>query len=103
MITELTSDPGMAVSTDAPAIVVFYATWCGDCKRSLLYEKKLSDEFTGKLNFYRMDAEKFESVADQYWVENYPTYVFFKNGKANKKILVEPGSEEEVRSWIIGL
>jgi thiol-disulfide isomerase/thioredoxin len=99
-IVELESDPSEAAAGDARAVVVFYASWCGDCRRSLGYEKKLSAELEGKVSFYRMDAERFEPTADRYWVDRYPTYVFFRKGEADKGILVEPASEDEVREWL---
>ncbi|MBI5047195.1 thioredoxin family protein [Candidatus Micrarchaeota archaeon] len=100
-ITEITQDPKKIVPNTQLAVVVFYASWCGDCKRSLRYEKKLSEEFLGKVTFYRMDAEKYESIADQYGVENYPTYILLKNGKVTGNSLVEPSLELQVKNWLI--
>ncbi len=99
-IAELDKDPTETPAGKGAAVVVFYAVWCGDCKRSLAYEKKLSGEMDGKASFYRMDAERFERIADKYWVDRYPTYVFFRDGKPDKEILVEPHSEDEVRAWL---
>ncbi len=99
-IVELETDPEKALAKRASAVVVFYASWCGDCRRSLEYEKKLSDEMKSQAVFCRMDAERFEKTADRYGVERYPTYVFFSKGKAQKGVLVEPGSEEESRAWV---
>ncbi len=99
-IAELDKDPPGTAAGNGAAVVVFYAVWCGDCRRSLSYEKKLSAELEGKVAFYRMDAEKFEPVADKYRVDRYPTYVFFRDGEPDKEILVEPGSEDEVRGWL---
>ncbi len=99
MVTEINQDPILEFSKKT-AVVVFYASWCGDCARSMAYERALSKELAPKVTFYRMDAEKYEKIADNYWVENYPTYVFFRDGVADKDILVEPRSEEEVRLWL---
>ncbi|MFN7990564.1 MAG: thioredoxin family protein [Candidatus Micrarchaeia archaeon] len=100
-ITELGEDPKTAIGREAKAVVVFYASWCGDCTRSLLYEKMLSAEFEGNARFYRMDAERYERIADKYLVERFPTYVFFKKGKPVQGILAEPRNEEQVRAWIL--
>jgi thiol-disulfide isomerase/thioredoxin len=99
-IAELEEDPPKTQAGKGASVVVFYAVWCGDCVRSLIYEKKLSAELAGKVAFYRMDAERFEPIADIYWVDRYPTYVFFKDGKPDGKILVEPAGESEVRTWL---
>lgn len=101
MLTNLTEDPEKILAkNNKPAIVVFYTSWCGDCLRSLEYEKKLSEEFKDKVTFCRMDAEEYETIADMYGVEHYPTYVFLKNGRSQEANLVEPCSEQEVRIWI---
>ncbi len=99
-IAELKEDPPETAAGKGDSVVVFYAVWCGDCRRSLEYEKSLSAELEGKVGFYRMDAERFEPVADKYWVDRYPTYVFFRDGRPDKDILVEPGSESDVREWL---
>lgn len=99
-VAELDADPSDALAGTPAAVVVFYASWCGDCVRSLEFEKKLSEELRGKVAFCRMDAEKYERIADKYLVERYPTYVLFRNGAPDKKILVEPAGEDEVRQWL---
>ncbi len=98
-IVELSEDPKTGLKGREAAVVVFFASWCGDCRRSLGYEKTLSEEF-GAVGFFRMDAEEYESVADAYGVERYPTYVFFRKGKALKGNLAEPVAEGEARNWL---
>ncbi len=98
-IAELATDPRTALKGKEAAVVVFFASWCGDCRRSLEYEKGLSEEF-GKVGFFRMDAEEHEGIADAYGVERFPTYVFFRKGKPLKGSLVEPVAEGEARNWL---
>ena len=100
MINQIKEDPEDKLKNVENAVLVFFASWCGDCLRSLNYEKKLARDFEGKISFYRMDAEEYEKIADKYGVENYPTFVFFKKDKSQKEILVEPSSEDEIRKWI---
>ena len=100
MVSELTEDPKTSIKQVPAAVVVFYAPWCADCKRSESYEAVVEKEFAGKVSFYRLDADKLESIADLYGVESYPTYVFFRKGKAVRGSLVEPVAEGEVRNWL---
>jgi thioredoxin 1 len=100
MITELTTDPKTALKGKHAAVVVFYAPWCGDSKASEDYEKKMSEEFAGKVEFFRLDAIELESIADVYQVERYPTYIFFRKGKPQRGALIEPVAEGEVRNWL---
>jgi thioredoxin 1 len=100
MVTELTSDPKTTLKTVSAAVVVFYASWCGDSKKSEDYEKTMEEEFKGKVDFFRLDAVELEEISDVYQVERYPTYIFFRKGKPVRGLLIEPYSEGEVRNWI---
>ena len=100
MIKELTTDPKTSLGKNSNAVVVFVTTWCDDCKRSLEFENTLAEKFKGEITFYRMNAEKYEGIADNYDVANYPTFVFFKKGILCENPLVEPLSEIEIKKWI---
>ncbi|MFH1785063.1 MAG: thioredoxin family protein [Candidatus Micrarchaeota archaeon] len=100
MITELDTDPKSAIKDIDLAVVVFYAPWCGDCKTSEEFESKLIQEFSDIIQFYRLDAVNLEDIADSYGVERYPTYVFFKKGKALRGNLVEPVEYGEAKNWV---
>ncbi len=101
MITEISTDPAVLLSEKGYCVVVFYASWCGDCKRSYIYEKNLSKEFEGTVKFYRMDAEEYEPIANKYGVENYPTFVFFQDNLFIEGNIDEPESEDEIRQWLL--
>lgn len=100
MIEELKGDPKAALKAEDTAVVVFYASWCLDCRTSEAFEAKLSEEFREKVSFYRLDAANLEEIADRYEVERYPTYVFFRKGRPVRGALVEPMAEGEVRNWL---
>ena len=100
MVTELTVDPKSALKGVPAGVVVFYAPWCGDSKLSEEFEKTMEKEFAGKVDFYRLDAIELEKIADSYQIERYPTYIFFRKGKAARGNLIEPFSEGEIRNWI---
>jgi len=100
MIQELETDPKTVLKGKAAVVVVFYASWCEDSRRAEDYEKKLAEEFGGRVEFFRLDADEFADVADSYRVEHYPTYVFFRKGKPQRGVLVEPYSEGEARNWL---
>lgn len=99
-IAELTEDPKTALKGKPAAVVVFYTTWCVDCKASEEYENALAGEFAGKVEFFRMDAVNLEDIADKYEVERYPTWIFFSKSRALRHTLVEPVAEGEARNWV---
>jgi thiol-disulfide isomerase/thioredoxin len=43
---------------DVPAIIDFYADWCGPCQMVAPILEDLSEEYGDKLNIYKVDTEK---------------------------------------------
>ena len=59
-----------------PAIIDFYTVWCGPCKRVAPIMEELSEKYAGKVDFYKIDAEKQRDLARIFGVNSYPTIVF---------------------------
>ena len=59
-----------------PCIIDFYTVWCGPCKRIAPIMEQLSEEYAGKVDFYKIDAEKQRDIAYIFRVSGYPTFVF---------------------------
>lgn len=65
--------------------VQYGAGWCGNCKIMKPKFKKFASE-TPSAEFYYVDAEKFPASRQLATVDNLPTFVAFKNGKASAQI-----------------
>ena len=48
---------------DKPAIIDFYASWCGPCKMMAPIMDELAAEYEGKLHVYKIDTEAEEELA----------------------------------------
>jgi thioredoxin 1 len=61
---------------DLPAIVDFYAEWCGPCKMLSPVLEDLSKEFDGKLRVYKIDTDKEPEVSGVFGIQSVPTLLF---------------------------
>jgi len=56
-----------------PAIVDFYATWCGPCKVIHPILEELSKEYSGKVDIYQIDVDKEQDLAATFGIRSIPT------------------------------
>lgn len=56
-----------------PAIVDFYATWCGPCKALHPVLEELSKEYSGKVDIYQIDVDKEKELAAEFGIQSIPT------------------------------
>ncbi len=59
-----------------PAIVDFYADWCGPCKMVTPILEKLSAEYEGKINIYKVDTDKEQELAQAFGIMTIPSLLF---------------------------
>lgn len=59
-----------------PAIIDFYADWCGPCKMVAPILEELSADYDGKLAIYKVDTDKEDEVAAVFDIQSIPTLLF---------------------------
>ena len=64
-----------------PVIVDFTASWCPPCHALAPVFEKLSQAYTGKLRFARMDTDENLKTPMQVGIQAMPTLVLFANGR----------------------
>ncbi|MBO6794385.1 MAG: thioredoxin [Balneolaceae bacterium] len=61
---------------ERPAIIDFYADWCGPCKMIAPVMEELSDEYTGKVDIYKIDTEAEQELAAAFGIRSIPSILF---------------------------
>ena len=59
-----------------PAIVDFYADWCGPCKAVAPVLELLSKEYKDKLLIYKIDTDKEQDLSTLFGIQSIPTLLF---------------------------
>lgn len=61
---------------DLPAIIDFYADWCGPCKMVAPIMEELSQEYAGKIHVYKIDTEAEQELAMAFGIQSIPSLLF---------------------------
>jgi thioredoxin len=61
---------------DKPAIIDFYATWCGPCKTLAPILEDLANEYEGQIYIYKIDTDKEQELASAFGISAIPTILF---------------------------
>jgi thioredoxin 1 len=59
-----------------PAIIDFYADWCGPCKMVAPVLEELAKEYEGKIVIYKVDTETEPELAAIFNIRSIPTFLF---------------------------
>jgi thioredoxin 1 len=79
-ITDQTFDQEVLKSS-LPAVVDFWAPWCGPCRMVGPIIDKLSEEYKGKVKVCKLNVDENHDMAGKYQVMSIPTVLFFKGGQ----------------------
>ena len=63
-------------SGELPAIIDFYADWCGPCKMVAPILEELSDEYEGKIHIYKVDTEAEQELSAAFGIQSIPSILF---------------------------
>lgn len=59
-----------------PAIIDFYATWCGPCKMTAPVMEEIAEKYDGKVDVYKVDVDKEETLAGMFGIRSIPSILF---------------------------
>lgn len=61
---------------DKPALIDFYADWCGPCKMVAPILEELAREYEGKIHIYKVNTEEEQELSAAFGIRSIPTLLF---------------------------
>jgi thioredoxin len=79
-IFDYTTEKEWKFKGDKPAIIDFYADWCGPCKMVAPILEELSDEFPD-ITIYKVDTEVEQELSAVFQIRSIPSILFIPMDK----------------------
>jgi thioredoxin 1 len=87
-ITEVTDENFKTEVLDSavPALVDFWAAWCGPCRAIAPVVEELAGQYEGQVKIGKCNVDENPKTPGQYGIRAIPTLILFKNGTVAEQI-----------------
>lgn len=87
-----------------PALVDFWATWCGPCQVMGPILDTIAGEYEGRVGVFKVNVDENQATPAKYGIRGIPTLVLFNNGEVVDRIVgAQPrGSVENLIKKVVG-
>jgi len=75
------------LKSDKPALVDFWAPWCGPCRAIGPILEELAQEMGEKVDIVKVNVDENPNISAQYGIRSIPTLLIFKGGEVKDTIV----------------
>ena len=68
------------LQSDKPALVDFWAEWCGPCKMIEPIVAEAADEYADRMSVVKLNIDENPNTPQKYGIRSIPTLMLFKDG-----------------------
>ena len=68
------------LNSDKPALVDFWAEWCGPCKMIAPILEEAASEYADKMSVVKLNVDESPNIAQKFGIRSIPTLMLFKDG-----------------------
>jgi thioredoxin 1 len=75
------------LNSDKPALVDFWAVWCGPCRIVGPIVEEIADEYDGRAVVGKLDVDSNRETAVKFGIQAIPTLLLVKDGQVADRIV----------------
>src|SRR6056297_1687143 len=88
-VTHITPDnfDEVVKQSELPVLIDFWAPWCGPCQMMGPVFEEISDEYTDKIIFAKLNTEEHPELTTEFGIQGIPALILTKQGKEVDRIV----------------